>query len=170
MILVGFVLPQIAWNWLIGFVIFQQHTHPQIPWYSEKDRPSPTYFDGQVRATPHIEFATPFRGLIRHIMEHTAHHADPLVPHYRLASAQEKIESAYPEEIIRVKWSIPTFLELFRVCRLYDYSTHRWVDFDGSPLGEPLHGRVSELQNTMAKELPRTSNETSGSTDLSPAI
>jgi len=134
MILVGFVLPQIAWNWLIGFVIFQQHTHPNIPWFSELDLPSPTYFDGQVRATPHVEFAPVFQGWIRHIMEHTAHHADPMVPHYQLASAQKALEEAYPHEILRNSWSLRRFLKIFRICRLYDYAEHRWLDYDGKPL------------------------------------
>ncbi len=134
MIAVGFVLPQLVWNWLIGFVIFQQHTHPNIPWFSERDLPSPTFFDAQVRATPHVELPVQFRGAIRHIMEHTAHHADPMVPHYRLASAQQALEDAYPYEILKDHWTIRRFLRIFRICRLYDYSNHRWLDYDGKPL------------------------------------
>src|SRR5262249_19769468 len=52
----GFVVPYVFWNWCIAFMIFQQHTHPRIPWYSERDLPSPTFFDQQVRATPHVHF------------------------------------------------------------------------------------------------------------------
>jgi omega-6 fatty acid desaturase (delta-12 desaturase) len=134
MILVGFVLPQVVWNWLIGFVIFQQHTHPKIPWFSERDFPSPTYFDGQVRATPHVIMTPAFQGAIRHIMEHTAHHADPMVPHYQLASAQKALEDSYQGEILREIWSVKKFLRVFRICRLYDYAGHRWLDYDGRPL------------------------------------
>ena len=30
------------------------------------------------------------------------------------------------------------FLKTLRVCRLYDYAGHRWVDYDGTPLSERL--------------------------------
>jgi omega-6 fatty acid desaturase (delta-12 desaturase) len=137
-ILLGFVVPQVIWNWLIGFITFQQHTHPLVPWYSERDRPSPSYFQAQVRATPHIVFPAPFRFLMRHVMEHTAHHADPAVPLYGLTDAQQSLEGAYSEDILCVRWTVRSFLSNIRVCRLYDYNCHCWVDYDGMPLGDPL--------------------------------
>jgi omega-6 fatty acid desaturase (delta-12 desaturase) len=138
LVLVGFVLPQAVWNWLIGFIILQQHTHPRVPWYSERDQPAPSYFQAQVRATPHLIFPAPFRFLLRHVMEHTAHHAEPAVPLYRLADAQKSLERAYRRDIVRVLWTPAGFLRALRVCRLYDYGCHRWVDYDGTPLSEPL--------------------------------
>jgi omega-6 fatty acid desaturase (delta-12 desaturase) len=138
LVLVGFVLPQVVWNWLIGFIILQQHTHPRVPWYSEQVQPAPSYFQAQVRATPHLIFPAPFRFLLRHVMEHTAHHADPAVPLYRLTEAQKSLERVYRRDIVRVMWSPAGFLGTLRVCRLYDYACHRWVDYDGTPLTEPL--------------------------------
>lgn len=142
LVLVGFVLPQAVWNWLAAFIILQQHTHPRVPWFSEPDLPAPTYFDGQVRATPHVVLTPPFRVLMRYVMEHTAHHVDPLVPHYHLTDAQAALESAYHGEIVREDWTIRTFLRTLRTCRLYDYDAHRWVDYDGAPLTEPLRARA----------------------------
>jgi omega-6 fatty acid desaturase (delta-12 desaturase) len=138
LVLVGFVLPQFVWNWLIAFIIFQQHTHPRVPWYSELDLPSPSYFQAQVRATPHVHFPGPFQWLMRHIMEHTAHHIDTGVPHYHLADAQASVEREYRRDMVRVLWTRGSFLRVFRTCRLYDYATHRWVDYDGTPLTESL--------------------------------
>ena len=138
LVLVGFVLPQMMWNWLIGFLILQQHTHPRVPWYSELDSPSPSYFQAQVRATPHLHFPAPFRWAMRHVMEHTAHHADPSVPLYRLADAQRELTRAYRRDMVRVLWTPGGFLRTLRVCRLYDYAAHRWVDYDGTPLTRPL--------------------------------
>ena len=46
-----------------------------VPWFSAHDSPAPTYFQAQVRATPHVVFPLLFRLLMRNIMEHTAHHA-----------------------------------------------------------------------------------------------
>lgn len=138
LVLVGFVLPQAVWNWLIGFIILQQHTHPRVPWYSELDRPSPTYFQAQVRATPHLFFPAGFRWMMRHVMDHTAHHADPSVPLYHLSDAQKSLEKGYRRDIVRVIWTVGGFLRMLRTCRLYDYHTHRWVDYDGTPLTASL--------------------------------
>ena len=71
-------------------------------------------------------------------MEHTAHHAEPFVPLYRLAEAQKSLERAYRRDIVRVLWTPASFLRTLRVCRLYDYGCHRWIDYDGTPLSEPL--------------------------------
>jgi omega-6 fatty acid desaturase (delta-12 desaturase) len=133
MVLVGFLVPQVIWNWLIGFITMQQHTHPEVPWYSERDRPAPSFFQAQVRATPHLVFPGPFRFLMRHVMEHTAHHADPAVPLYFLAGAQASLEDSYDQDIVRVRWTVRGFLRTLRVCRLYNYEHHHWVDYDGTP-------------------------------------
>lgn len=136
MVLVGFVLPQFVWNWLIGFIILQQHTHPRIAWYSELDGPS--YFQMQVRATPHLIFPLPFRFILRHVMEHTAHHADPSVPLYALTEAQAQLDREFRRDIVRVGWTVRTFLQTMRTCHLYDYQAHRWMDYDGSYTTGPL--------------------------------
>jgi omega-6 fatty acid desaturase (delta-12 desaturase) len=133
LVFVGFVLPQFVWNWLIGFIILQQHTHPRVPWYSERDRPAPSYFQAQIRATPHLHFPAPFKWLMRHVMDHTVHHADPGVPLYHLTEAQKDLEKAYRRDIVRVLWTPTNFLHMLRTCRLYDYEAHRWLDYDGTP-------------------------------------
>jgi len=133
MVAVGFLLPQFIWNWFIAFIIYQQHIHPRVPWYSELDKPMPSYFQAQVRATPHLYFPKPYRFLLRNIMEHTAHHVDPGVPLYHLPEAQQKIEKAYRREIVRVLWTPGNFRRMLKTCRLYDYAAHRWLDYDGTP-------------------------------------
>jgi omega-6 fatty acid desaturase (delta-12 desaturase) len=138
LVLIGFFAPQVMWNWLIGFIVLQQHTHPVVPWYSERNWPSPSFFQTQVQATPHLVFPVPFRFLMRHVMEHTAHHADPAVPLYRLANAQQSLEGWYGQDIVSERWTVWTFLRTLRVCRLYDFETHRWIDYDGTPLSDHL--------------------------------
>ena len=138
LVVIGFVIPQAVWNWLIAFLILQQHTHPRVPWYSEQDLPSPSYYEAQVKATPHVHFPAPFRFLMRHVMEHTAHHADPGIPLYRLTEAQKELEQTYRRDMVRVLWTRASFLRTLRVCRLYDYAEHRWVDYDGTPMTERL--------------------------------
>lgn len=137
-VLFGFVVPYAVWNAQIGFIIFQQHTHPRVPWFSELDKPSPTYYEAQVKATPHVWFPGPIRFLMRNIMEHTAHHADPGVPLYHLPEAQHQIERIYRKDMVRIIWSRAVFKQTMRTCRIYDYERHRWLDYDGTPLTEPL--------------------------------
>jgi omega-6 fatty acid desaturase (delta-12 desaturase) len=138
LVLIGFVVPQAIFHWLIAFIILQQHTHPRIPWFSERDLPAPSFFQAQVESSPHLIFPFPLRFIMRHVMEHTAHHADPSVPLYQLPDAQRALERAFRRDIVRVLWTPASFLRMLRTCRLYDYSTHRWVDYDGTPLTEPL--------------------------------
>lgn len=138
LLIVGFVIPQMVWNYLIGFIIFQQHTHPRVPWYSEKDAPAPSFFQMQIQATPHLHFPGPFRWIMRHIMEHSAHHTDPLIPLYELTDAQKDLEKAYRRQMVRPIWNQRMFLNTLRVCKLYDFESHRWTDYEGRPTTEPL--------------------------------
>ncbi len=135
----GFFLPQFVWNWFIGFIIFQQHTHPRVAWYSELDSPSPVFFQLQLHATPHIIFPFIARFIMRNIMEHTAHHVDPSVPLYCLSEAQKALEHSYRREIVRILWSPLSFLKVLRTCKIYDYASHRWLDYDGNPMTESLY-------------------------------
>ncbi len=150
MVLCGFVIPQMGWNWFIGFVIFQQHTHPRVPWFSELDKPNPTYFEQQVKATPHVHFPGWMRFVMRNIMEHTAHHADPGVPLYHLEDAQKQLERVYRREMVRVIWSPQMMKRTMKICRLYDYENHRWLDYDGTPTTEPLLPPRSEFVSSAA--------------------
>lgn len=145
LVLIGFVVPYAVWNWVIGFLILQQHTHPRVPWYSALDKPSPTFFEAQVQATPYLWFPAPVRWVMRNIMEHTAHHADPMVPLYELPAAQTDLTKAYRRDMVRVIWTRKEFLRMLRTCRLYDYADHRWLDYDGTPTTEQLLKRPEQI-------------------------
>ena len=87
-------------------------------------------------------------------MEHTAHHADPGgIPLYCLPEAQKSLERFFGDEILYEYWTPSTFLRTTRICKLYDYSTHQWIGYDGKPLTESLYERylletkVDELQS-----------------------
>lgn len=140
-VLLGFVVPYALWNWFIAFMIFQQHTHPKIPWYSELDKPSPSFYEQQVRATPHLYFPGWLRFTMRHIMEHTAHHADPSIPLYELPEAQRQITRHYRKDMVRLIWNPQMFKTTMKTCKLYDFHGHRWIDYDGKPLTETLFQR-----------------------------
>ena len=132
----GLLMPLAAWNWLMGFVTFLHHTHPQVPWY--RDQTEWCFFAGQVQSVVHVEFPRPIELILHNIMEHTAHHVDPKIPLYHLTRSQERLESAYGGEIVTVKWTVGGFRRTLSVCKLFDYSNHCWLDFQGRRTSPPL--------------------------------
>ena len=138
MLTTGFFLPQLISNYLIGFITLQQHTHPKVPWYSELDLQIPTFHESQMHSTPHIIFPRVFRILMRNTMEHTAHHVDTALPFPSLPDAQNALENTFNNSIIRERWSFFNFVHKTRICKLYDYTKHQWVGYNGEPLAEPI--------------------------------
>ena len=93
---VGIILPFAFWNWSMGFVIFQHHTHPEVPWF--KDVAEWTFFEGQVQSVVHVELPRPIELFLHNILDHTAHHVDPKIPLYNLPNARRNLESAVSDE------------------------------------------------------------------------
>jgi omega-6 fatty acid desaturase (delta-12 desaturase) len=124
-------LPFVVWNWLIAFLILLHHTHPRIPWFDDPEEW--TFYRGQILGTAHVQFPGPINWVIHNIMEHTAHHADPRVPLYRLGEAQASLAKSIPDEIVEHKFSWRSFRYTLHTCRLYDYRAHRWTDWCGEP-------------------------------------
>lgn len=136
LMLAGVIVPFLLWNWLMGFVVFQHHTHPRVPWYSsEQDW---TFYAGQIQSVVHVELPRPVEMVLHNIMEHTAHHVDPRIPLYNLADAQKKLEHAYGGDIVVVPFTWRGYFHTLRTCRLFDYDNHQWLDWTGEPTTEPL--------------------------------
>ena len=97
-----------------------------------------SFFGGQIRGTPHIEFPGVVDFVLHNVMHHTAHHVDPKIPLYNLRQSQRSLEAAYESEIIHIKWTFSGFFKTMQTCRLYDYQQHRLIDFDGTPKSASL--------------------------------
>jgi acyl-lipid omega-6 desaturase (Delta-12 desaturase) len=124
-----------VWFWLIGLVTFVQHTNPEVPWYD--DAGEWTFYRGQVHATPHVHLPLWLHRLLHNVMDHTAHHVDPLIPMYRLPPAQRSLERTCRTDVVASPWSLRGYIRSLKVCRLYDYTGHQWLDFDGTPTSRP---------------------------------
>ena len=120
-----------VWFWLIGFVTFQQHTHPDVPWYDDLDEWN--FYRGQIHGTPHISFPMWLHKLLHNVMDHNAHHVDPLIPMYHLPASQRTLEHHFGTDLVISIWSLREYVRTLKVCRLYDYANHQWLDFDGKP-------------------------------------
>ncbi len=135
-LLCGVVLPFAIWNWLMAFVTIQHHTHPQAPWF--KDPEEWSFFEAQVHGTIHLRLPRWIELVFHNILDHTAHHVDPKIPLYNLTRSQEHLEARYPEDILIMQGSVPALQRVLKVCKLYDYDRHCWLDFNGTPSAPPV--------------------------------
>ncbi len=128
---VGFALPFVIWNGMIGFVVYVHHTHLGVDWYADKRAWSAS--QPFVSTTVHLTFRSAFGSVLHHIMEHTAHHVDMSVPLYRLKKAQALLEARMPGSIVVQPFSWRWYTETARRCKLYDFERRQWTDFAGRP-------------------------------------
>jgi acyl-lipid omega-6 desaturase (Delta-12 desaturase) len=135
---VGFavILPWLVFSWMIGFVIYFNHTHPRVPWFD--DRAAWSAVPSALRGTVRLTFPRWTRMFASNIMDHVAHHVDPRVPLTRLNAAQQRIEELLPGQIVVQAWSVRELCGILRRCKLYDYDAHHWTDLRGTPTTERL--------------------------------
>ena len=133
-LLVAWLLPFVVWNWLMGFMIYQHHTHPSVAWFDNTE--DWEYWESQIECTTHIKFPRIFNFILHNIMEHPAHHAFTAIPLYKLSRAQERLEQHLSARMTVVRWTPRDYFRTVTDCKLYDYQTHRWLDFTGQPTTE----------------------------------
>jgi len=128
LLLCGFLLPFFIWNLLMGAVIFFHHTNPDIVWYDDVDawEASRNSASGTVRLT----FPGRLGRLVNNIMEHPAHHLDVRIPLYQLEQAQQVL-AELPSGALTQPLTWGFLRNCIHSCKLYDYTTQTWLDFDG---------------------------------------
>jgi acyl-lipid omega-6 desaturase (Delta-12 desaturase) len=130
-ITLGFFVPLFVFSFMVGFSVYQQHTHESVAWFntkSERDR----YAHIQ-DFTVHVKYPKWYNVISHNVMEHTAHHVDPRIPCYHLAEAQKEINDYLANKMVSFKFSALDFIKTMNKCKLYDYDNHRWLDFNGYP-------------------------------------
>lgn len=143
-LMLGFVIPFMIWNFIVGFTVYQQHTHETIPWFkSEIEKQMSGY--GEEDVTMHVQYPAWYNYASHNIMEHTAHHVDPRVPLYNLTKAQKIIASILGDDLVTTKFSFTHFLETMSLCKLYDYDNHCWLNFSGN-ITSQVHLTDEELK------------------------
>jgi len=130
-LLFGLVLPYLVWAYLTAVVDLIHHTHPRAVWFA--NRREWDYFTANVRSTVHIVLPFGLNRVALNIFEHTAHHVDPRVPLFHLPAAQAGLAEAYPADVLIERFTPGYVLRLLRTCRLYDFETRQWLDYDGTP-------------------------------------
>ena len=130
-LLLGLLLPFLVWVWVVGFVIYLHHTHPEVVWYDDKT--AWMRHQGMLHGTVRYHVHPWWNLLLHNIMEHAAHHLDARIPLYRLKEAQAALALLVPD-IPVVELSMRTYLRTVRACKLYDYKSNKWTTF---PRGAP---------------------------------
>ena len=142
-ILLGFILPFLVWNALMGATTYLQHTHPGVAWFDA--RAQWRQLAGQEEVSVQIRVPRWYGLLSHHIMDHPAHHLHPKIPLYRLAAAQRKLNLLLGERAVTEAFSPAYLLSTMARCKLYDFERHCWLDFAGRPsTGSTLPGARRE--------------------------
>jgi acyl-lipid omega-6 desaturase (Delta-12 desaturase) len=140
LILTGFAIPFLVWNWIMGAVIYLHHTNPMLAWYANIDQWEAARDTGC--NTVHVKFRGKLGRVLNNIMEHPAHHLDVRIPLYRLEAANRKLE--VPAQVMQT-FSLRSILDCISRCKLYDYEAHHWTNFAGHRTGPTLAGTNSRL-------------------------
>jgi omega-6 fatty acid desaturase (delta-12 desaturase) len=133
-VLWGFVVPFAVWNSAMGFTVYLQHTNLRVPWFDDLDQL--LKLDGQHDVTVHVRFPRWYGHISHDIMEHPVHHLAPKIPLYHLKQAQDALAGLLGDRLISERFTLGGFLRTMARCKLYDYTNHRWLDFQGRPTCE----------------------------------
>lgn len=129
--LFGLVIPFLVWNLFISFVTVIQHTGPDVKWSMPTGRPSTP--EQKLHGTVRIRFPEPIDLLFHRLMQHTAHHLNPIIPLYSLKAAQHSLEEGHGGDVISVRWTPAYHMRLVHECKLYDPKVDGWCDFEFRP-------------------------------------
>lgn len=125
------ILPFLTWCELFGLTLYLQHTHPQARFFL--DRSEWEFYSSQSASATNVAFSPAIEWLMHGVFEHSAHHLDTGIPFYELRQAQRELNGLLDGRNVVYRWSWREFRECCRICKLYDYQGHRWLDFDGNP-------------------------------------
>ncbi len=145
-LLTGWAIPFAVWNYLMGFTIYLNHTHPSIPWFDDED--SWLRLRGHAPDTASIVMPVNLVPLYTKVMAHTSHHAQIRIPVYLLPEAEAELRKAFPR-LLEYRLSVGTYRAIYRKCKLFDYNRMCWTGFDGVPTAWPLRGAVQDQRNAI---------------------
>jgi omega-6 fatty acid desaturase (delta-12 desaturase) len=133
--LTGWAIPFAVWNYLMGFTIYLNHTHPLIPWFDDEERWR------QLRAlapdTASIVMPVNLVPLYTKVMAHSSHHVQTRIPVYLLPEAEGELRKGY-SRLLEYRLSVRAYRSIYKTCKLFDYKRMCWTGFDGVPTAWPL--------------------------------
>lgn len=136
-VLLGWALPLTVHFLVSSTTLYLMHTHPNIPWFKGDIARTGDYAPELCSTV----FITPdwFSKMVNNVYCHAAHHAHHGIPSYRLLAAQNRMNDLLGNRLVVEKLSLSQVLRTMRVCKLYDFERHQWLDFDGCPTARPIN-------------------------------
>ena len=136
-VLLGWALPLTVHFLVSSTTLYLMHTHPNIPWFKGDIARTGDYAPELCSTV----FITPdwFSKMVNNVYCHAAHHAHHGIPSYRLLEAQNRMNELLGNRLVVEPLSLFQVLRTMRVCKLYDFERHQWLDFDGCPSARPIN-------------------------------
>jgi omega-6 fatty acid desaturase (delta-12 desaturase) len=141
-IILGFAVPFYVFQSLYAFTVYVQHTHPRVPWFNHE--PDRSNEGRQEFISVHLEFPLWVELLVHHVYNHGAHHVCPAIPCYQLSAAQARLNDLLGDQAITDRFSFAWLFKTMKICKLYDYKTNRWMDFNGCPTSKIIQVAVRQ--------------------------
>jgi omega-6 fatty acid desaturase (delta-12 desaturase) len=130
-LLLGYVLPLFLFACLTGGSLYLMHTHPGVPWFKgEVDRQGAGAAE---LCSTYLSLPNLVSRYIHNVFAHSAHHAHPRIPSYRLLEAQRVLDDLLGARAVSEPMRLSGVLRTMKVCKLYDFDKHQWLDFAGNP-------------------------------------
>jgi len=125
----GFLSPLIYLCYMIGFVVYFNHTHPEIKWTTST--PSRNFAERQALTTVNLEFRGISEFLLpSEVMGHVAHHLDTKIPARKLRKAQNQLVRDALVPFKTEVWSWATQCRIMKTCKLYEPYEQKWLRFE----------------------------------------
>ena len=126
-VIAAVILPFLVFNYYIALFVFLHHTHPKVPFFSEKEEWSQSI--GQLYCSTIVRCSKISEYFIHNILIHAPHHVDPRIPFYHLKGAYEDLRAQYGQYMHESRFSLLEVRRIFKECKLYDYETKHWMSF-----------------------------------------
>jgi len=123
----GTLVPFLVWNLFISFVTIVQHTGPRVQWLMPTGRFST--HQQKLDGTVHITLPEVFDWFFHRVMQHLAHHANPVIPMYALKEAEKNVIATATAPVVVETWTPLYHWRLIRDCKLYDPQRQRWCGY-----------------------------------------
>jgi acyl-lipid omega-6 desaturase (Delta-12 desaturase) len=127
LVLLGGVAPFALWNYLMGLVTFLHHSGPSMRWFDNRSSWNRRRGHGELTRDIRLPFGS--EKLLHGIMRHRAHHYDPRIPNYRLATASRSLSAADSRDADSGAVGWAELRRITKSCALYDYKASRWMRF-----------------------------------------
>lgn len=120
--------PFIIFTYSIAMIVYLHHTHPEIPFFNQKEDWS--HAIGAIYCSTIIHNSKLSSLFLHNIYLHIPHHIDFRIPFYNLKQATDALRIKYGAYFHESNFKWQTVWMIFARCQLYDFEKQKWLRFD----------------------------------------